>query len=158
MGLHDALHECLSQPGLQGSNALHGRGQLTVVACQHYPTHSPHGNPAGSLQGLGSLIYKQGAKLLSIQQSIGRPHQCAGNDPCLTKQLTVDANLQFGGTTLQALQLLMVTLVTSPAVAAQFADGLAQCPQLRIVGMGLKATLVGKRQHLVVHTCGIAYS
>ncbi len=43
-------------------------------------------------------------------------------------------------------------------MGTQLADGLSDGPQQFVVGMGLEATLVGERQHLVIHACGVADS
>ena len=158
MSLDETLHQGLSQAGLQGGNALHRRGQLTVVARQHHTADAAQGNPTGSLQCLGGLVDEQRAELLTVQQTVGRADQRRGNDTCLTKQLVVDAYLQFRGAALQALQSLVVLFVAALSVAAQVADGLSQRPQLRIVGVTLEAPLIGKREHLVVDAGWIAYS
>ena len=52
----------------------------------------------------------------------------------------------------------MKLLVAPLAVTAQFTDGLANRPQMGVVGMRLEAPFVGETQHLVVHACRIAYS
>ena len=93
---------------------------------------------------------------MSLQQAVGRARQCAGNDACLAKELAVDAHLQFGGSAFQSLGLLVIRRVAALAVLAQFAQRLAYAPQLRIVGMSLKSTLISKAEHLVVHARGIA--
>ena len=56
--LGNTLHKRLPQPRLQGSNALHRRGQLTMVASQDDARAAADGYPAGSLQGLCRLVYK----------------------------------------------------------------------------------------------------
>ena len=50
----------------EGCDALDGGGKLTMVASQDDATDTAHGNPAGCFQGLGCLVDKQGAKLLTI--------------------------------------------------------------------------------------------
>ena len=129
-----------------------------MVAGQHHSRNSSQGNPAGSFKGLGGLVDKQRTELLAVQKAIGRAYERGGNDTSLTKQLTIDAYLQFRGAALQTFQLLMELLITPSPMVAQVADSLADSPQMRIVGMSLKATLIGKRQHLVVHTRRITYS
>ena len=153
--LDDTLHQCLSQSCLQGGNALHRRRQLTVVTSQYHPADATHGNPAGGLQCLCRLVDKQRAELHAVQQPMGRTHQRAGNDTCLAEQFGVDAYLQFRGTAFQAFQLL-VDGFSPLAVTAQFADGLTDGPQLRVVRMCLEAPFVGKAQHLVVDTRRVA--
>ena len=87
---------------------------------------------------------------------MGRAYQRAGDDSCLAHQLGVDSYLYLGGTALQPVHLLVEVLASLLAVLAQFADGLADGPQLRIVGMALEASLVGKTEHLVVDSCRVA--
>ena len=50
----------------------------------------------------------------------------------------------------------MKLLITSFAVGAQVANGFADGPQVRIVRVSLEASLIGKRQHLVVDAGGVA--
>ena len=50
----------------------------------------------------------------------------------------------------------MEFLVATFAMATQVADGFADGPQLCVVRVCLETPLVGKRQHLVVHSGGIA--
>ena len=155
--LHDALHERLAQSAAQGGDALHRRWQLTMVACKHHTRGAAHGNPAGSLQSLCRLVDEQRPKLHAVQQPVGCSRERGGYDTRLAKQLGVDAQLQLGGTALQTFHLL-VPAVRAFALRPQLAHGLAQAPQLRVVGMCLEAPLIGERQHLVVDPCGVAYA
>ena len=50
----------------------------------------------------------------------------------------------------------MEFLVATFAMATQVADGFADGPQLCVVRVCLETPLVGKRQHLVVHSAGVA--
>ena len=50
----------------------------------------------------------------------------------------------------------MIAIGASPFGAAQFANRLANRPQLRVVGVSLKAPFIGESQHFVVHLGGIA--
>ena len=110
MVLHDALHQRLTQTALQRGDALHRWRQLAVVTCQDHPRHPPDGYPAGGLEGLGSLVDKQGAELLTLKQTVGRAYQRAGDHPRLAEQLCVDAQLQFRSPLLQSFHLLVVIL------------------------------------------------
>ena len=96
--------------------------------------------------------------MFALKHTVGGTGECAGYDTRLAEERRAYAQLQFGGTALQAVHLLMPRLGASATLLAQFAYGLAYAPQLRIVGMGLKAPFVGERQHLVVDTCRIAYA
>ena len=152
-----ALHERAAQSLSQCLVALHRGRQLAVVAGQYDAACAAYGYPAGSLQGLCCLVDEEGSELLPVEQSVGAAHQRAGYDMGLLEQLLLYADLQLGGAALQPVHLLV------PAVAAllagtQLADGLADGPQLGIVGMGLEAPLVGEGEHFVVHTRGVAYA
>lgn len=83
-----------------------------MVACQNHPAGSSHRNPAGCFQSLGSLVDKEGTELHSLQQSVGRTYQGAGNDTRLAKEFCVDADFYFGSTALQPLNLLMIVLAS----------------------------------------------
>ena len=154
--LHYALHQRAPQAHLHGLVALHRGRQLAVVAGEHHPADAPHGYPAGGLKGLGGLVDEQRAELHAVEQAVGAAHKCGGDHPRLAKQFAVDAHLQFGGARLQTLHLLVIVLAAALPPAAQLAHGLAYSPQLRVVGVGLEAPLIGGRQHLVVDLGGVA--
>ena len=129
-----------------------------MVAGKNDTRHTPDGYPAGCLQCLGSLVDEQRAELHSVQYVACRAYKRAGYDARLAEQLLSDANLQFRGTALQTVHLLMIALRTALALAAQLAYRLAYAPQLRIVGMRLEPPFVCERQHFVVHPRRIAYA
>ena len=139
---YDALHQCLAQSCFESGDAFDGRRQLAVVTGQDYPRHSSYGYPAGGFQGLCRLVNEQCAELLTVQQAVGRTYQGRGNDTGLAEQFVVDAYLQCRSATLQTLQLLVVLLIASLAVAAHVVDGLADGPQMWIVGMALETALI----------------
>ena len=114
------------------------------------------GNPAGSFQGLGGLVDKQRAKLLTVKQSVGRPYQRASDDTRLAEELGIDTYLKLGGALLEALHLLVVLVVAPLAVSTQVAYGLADSPQQFVVGVALKASLIGEGEHLVVDARRVA--
>ena len=156
--LHDALHERLAQPALQSLIALHRGRQLTMVAGEDHAPGTANGNPAGCFKRLCGLVDEQRAELHAVQQAVGRADKSGGDDSRLAEELLVDGNLQGRSTVFQALHLLMPFLVAPLTILAQLADGLANGPQLRIVGMRLETTLVGEGQHLIVYPRGIAYA
>ena len=129
-----------------------------MVASKHNLASTTYGYPTGCLKSLCSLIDEQCAKLHAIKQSVGTAYKGTGYDTRLAKQFGIDAYFQLCGTTSQAFHLLMKLLIATLSVSTQLTNGLTNAPQLRIVGMSLKATLVGKRQHLVVDTRRVAYS
>ena len=94
--------------------------------------------------------------LLPFQQAVGRAHERAGDDARLAEEFGVDAYLQFGGTALQAVHLLVPVLGATLAVLSQVANGFTDAPEQFVVGMGLEAALVGEGEHLVVDTRGVA--
>ena len=98
-----------------------------MVACQDYTTGPADRYPAGSFKGLGCLVDEKGAKFHAVEQTVGRAYQGTGYDACLTKEFGIDAYLQFGGTTLQAIHLL-VPVVCTFSMTAQFTDSLADSP------------------------------
>ena len=93
---------------------------------------------------------------LSVEQTVGSPGEGRGNDAGLVEKLAADAYLQFGGTALQTVHLLMIVVGIPSALRAQLPDGLADAPQLWIVGVGLESPLVGEGEHLVVDAGGVA--
>ena len=129
-----------------------------MVAGKDHPRHPSDRNPAGCLQRLCRLVDEECTKLLAFEQTAGRTHKGRSYDTCLTEELGIDAYLQFDSPFLQPLHLLVVFLVTPFAMGTEFTDGLTDGPEHLIVGMGLKTSFVGERQHLVVHARGITYS
>ena len=154
--LDDTLHERLAQSTLHRGDALHRRRQLTVVAGEDDAVGPADGYPTGGLERLRGLVDEERGKLLTFKQTVSRTHQGAGDDTRLAEELRIDAYLQFGSPRLQPLQFLVIVLAPPLVVLAQFAYGLAYGPQLRIVGMGLEAALIGEAEHLVIDACGIA--
>ena len=88
-----------------------------MVACQDYTTGPADRYPTGCFKGLGGLVDEKGAKFHAVEQTVGRAYQGTGNDACLAKEFGIDAYLQFGGTTLQAIHLL-VPVVSTLALTA----------------------------------------
>ena len=91
-----------------------------------------------------------------MEQAVGAAHKCGCYDSCLTEEFGVDSYLNLCGTTLQPLNLLVETVIATMAMVAHFAYCLAQLPQVGIVGMCLKAALIGKTEHLVVDATWVA--
>ena len=89
------------------------------------------------------------------QEFVGRANQGASHHTCLVKELGVDGHFNLAGSVAQTCYLLMHVVATL-AVLLDLADGLADAPQFRIFGMTLKLALVGEREHLVVHSRGVA--
>ena len=98
-----------------------------MVASQDDASGPADGNPAGCLKGLGSLVDEERAKLHAVEQSVGRAHQCAGDDTRLAKEFSIDAYLEFCGATFQSVHLL-VPVVCALALTAQLAYILADGP------------------------------
>ena len=156
MVFHDALHQRLAQSAFQGGDTLHGGRQLTMVAGKNHARGLADGNPAGGFEGLGSLIYKQGAEFHPLQQSVRGAHQRTGDDAGLAEEFALYADFKFRGALLQPFHLLVIFVVTAFPARPQFAECLAGSPQLRIVGMRLKPPFVGEGEHLVVDARGVA--
>ena len=68
----------------------------------------------------------------------------------------VDTDLQFGGPFFEAFQFLVVAVAAPFAVGAEVANGLADGPEEGVVGVCLKAPLVGEGEHLIVDAGGVA--
>ena len=113
------------------------------------------GNPASGLEGLGGLVDEEGAELHSFKQSRAGADEGAGDDAGLSEDVAADADGEFGLAALQSLQFLVAGCAAA-LVGPHLADGLAYGPELRIVGMGLEAPLIGEAQHLVVDARWIA--
>ena len=127
-----------------------------MVARQNHPAGSSHRNPTGCLQRLCSLVDKEGTKLHTFQQTMSGTHKRTGDDTSLAKEFCINTDFYLGSTASQSVHFLMKTLASFLAVGAQFADSLAYRPELRIVGMAFKTSLIGKTEHLVVDPCRIA--
>jgi hypothetical protein len=115
-----------------------------MVACKDHARYPSDRYPASGLQCLGGLVDKQCTELLSVEQPTAAAYECTGDDSGFVEELGIDTELQFGGTFLQAFQFLMILLITSLAVGTELTDSLTDSPQQLIVGMSLKAALLGE--------------
>ena len=158
IAVHDALHESACQSAFYRLQALDGGRQLTVVAGEDYSVCLADGYPARRLERLCRLVDEESGKLHSLQHTAGTAGESAGDYPRAVEELVVDAQLQLRLAAAQAVELLVIAVGASPLGAAQLAYRLANRPQLRIVGVRLKAALIGEPQHLVVDARGISHS
>ena len=85
-------------------------------------------------------------------------HKCRGNHTRLTEELGIDTQFEFGGTFLQAFEFLVIFLVAALPMAPEIPDGFPDGPEFGVVRMALKASFVGKGEHLVVDTGGVTDS
>ena len=68
----------------------------------------------------------------------------------------IDADLEFGGPFFETFEFLVVAVAAPFAVGAEVADGLADAPEEGVVGVCLKAPLVGEGEHLIVDAGRVA--
>ena len=156
MVFHDAFHERLAEACFEGCETLDGGGQLAVVAGEDDAGHPTDGDPAGRFEGLCRLVDEEGAEFLAFEQAVGRTHEGTGDDTGLAEELGIDADLQFGGPFFEAFEFLVVAVAAPFTVGAEVANGLADAPKEGIVGVCLKAPLVGEGEHLIVDAGRVA--
>ena len=122
----------------------------------------PDGDPAGSLQRLCRLVNEEGGKVMGCQETIGGADKRRCHDPRLVEEGSINAYLQLRGPLAEAGKAIAEGIAFGAAAVShrrlRLADGFADTPEFRIVGMRFEAAFVGKGKHLVVYARRIADS
>ena len=111
---------------------------MAVVAGEDDASGAAYGYPAGCFERLCRLVDEERRELLAFQHAVGGAGEGACHDARFAEQRGAYAQLYLRGATLQAVHLLM-PCVRPASLAAQFSDGFAYAPELRIVGVRLEA-------------------
>ena len=127
-----------------------------MVARQHYPSGTPNGYPACGLEGLGGFVDEESGKPHAIEQTRRAAYEGRGYDMCGVEEVLVDAYLKLRGAGAETIHLLMPLVGAAALGGAKLPDGLADAPEVGIVGMRFKPTLIREGKHLIVDARGVA--